>query len=141
MKDISDAADLIATAREALLRDLLPTLPKDRRYVGLMIANAMAIAVREQISVTDAGHDEAQRLRDLLGDLAPGKRETGSAAADGDLPALRRTVCAAIRSGHFDGPARGSSLASALMRTAAEWVAISNPKALRPDAGARTPTP
>ncbi len=46
MNDISDAADLIATAREALLNELLPALAKEQRYVGLMIGNAMAIALR-----------------------------------------------------------------------------------------------
>ena len=41
MKDISDAEVLMATARDALLNELLPALPKDRRYAALMIANAM----------------------------------------------------------------------------------------------------
>ena len=50
MKDISDAEDLMATARDALLNELLPALPKDRRYAALMIANAMAIAARERLA-------------------------------------------------------------------------------------------
>ena len=36
MRDISDAADLMTTAREALLRDLLPALSGERRYAALM---------------------------------------------------------------------------------------------------------
>jgi len=66
MSDISDAADLIATARDALLAELLPALPKERRYTGLMIANAMAIAVREERLGFDAARSEAARLRNLL---------------------------------------------------------------------------
>ncbi|NDP42144.1 MAG: hypothetical protein GZ089_05405, partial [Aromatoleum sp.] len=66
MKDISDGEDLMATARDALLNELLPALPKDRRYAALMIANAMAIAARERRSGTDAARDEAGRLHDLL---------------------------------------------------------------------------
>ena len=34
MRDISDAADLMTTAREALLRDLLPALTGERRYAA-----------------------------------------------------------------------------------------------------------
>ena len=66
MKDISDAVDLMTTAREVLLRDLLPTLPKNRRYAGLMIANDMAIGLREQTSGMTAARGEITRLRKLL---------------------------------------------------------------------------
>ena len=56
MRDISDAADLMTTAREALLRDLLPALSGERRYAALMIANGMAIAAREHRVVSGCGH-------------------------------------------------------------------------------------
>lgn len=41
-----DAADLLATAREALLGKLLPALPPALHYEARMAANAIAIAVR-----------------------------------------------------------------------------------------------
>jgi hypothetical protein len=41
------ADDLLATARRVLLDSLLPALPADKTYDALMIANAMAIALRE----------------------------------------------------------------------------------------------
>ena len=129
MKDISDAADLMTTAREALLRDLLPALTGERRYAALMIANGMAIAAREHRLGTDAARNEAARLRNLL-ELVPhdhaAKRDDKST---GDLSALRTDVSAAIRAGAFDAHER--AVAHALAHTATDWVAISNPKALR----------
>ena len=125
MTDISDAADLITTAREALLGELLPALPVELRYSALMIANGMAIAAREHRLGSDAARSEATRLRNQLADsgLSPGTH---------DLPALRKAIATAIRAGYFDEPARAAALMTDLARTAEALVAISNPKALRP---------
>ena len=134
MKDISDALDLIATAREALLSDLLPKLQKDQRYTGLMIANALAIAQREQRSSMDVTRDEIGRLVDLLaqcGIAVP----AGSDSTAEELPVLRRALCSAIRGGRFDDASHATALLAHLDRTTADWVAISNPKALRTDQG------
>jgi len=125
MRDISDAADLITTAREALLRELLPALPAQHRYSALMIANGMAIAAREHRLGADAARSEAARLRNLLADLAT------QGASSSELPELRRMLRAAIRAGRFDEPAMAAHLTSELTHTAQSWVAISNPKALR----------
>jgi Domain of unknown function (DUF6285) len=130
MKDISDAADLITTAREALLNGLLPTLTKDQRYAGLMIANAMAIALREHGSSRDAGRKEIGRLRKLLADAGLGTEQPVNGDVESELPRLRRSLGDAIRRGQFDG-AHAAALMAHLARTAADWVAISNPKALR----------
>ena len=127
MRDISDAADLMTTAREALLRELLPALPVEHRYAALMIANGMAIAAREHRLGTDAARSEAARLRNLLAD-------SGRSPAKHDLSALRKATAAAIRAGYFDEPARAAALMTDLAHTAEAWVAISNPKALRPAA-------
>jgi Domain of unknown function (DUF6285) len=130
MKDISDAADLITTARETLLNGLLPTLTKDQRYAGLMIANAMAIALREHGSSMGAGREETRRLRKLLADAGVATAQLVSAGAESELPLLRRALSEAIRRGQFDGPC-APALVAHLVRSAADWVAISNPKALR----------
>jgi hypothetical protein len=129
MRDISDAADLMTTAREALLRDLLPALTGERRYAALMIANGMAIAAREHRLGTDAARNEGARLRNLLAELSRSASESGNDPPTSDLPALRKVVCAAIRAGRFD--AHEQAVEAALTHTAADWVAISNPKALR----------
>ena len=138
MRDISDAADLVATAREALLAEILPGLPKERRYVGLMIANVMAIAAREHRLGADAAGNEAARLRNRMTDLGDDASLARGALPFTDLTALRRSVATAIRAGAFDDSARAKALGSDLLHTAADWVAISNPKALRPDAATTT---
>ncbi len=135
MKDISDAADLIATAREALLSELLPTLAKEQRYIGLMIGNAMAIALRESRSGVDATHGEVTRIRKLLEGTRSATWESGPAGVASELPLLRRRLCAAIRDGEFDH-AHEPALTAHLVQTASDWVAISNPKALRPERAA-----
>ena len=125
MKDISDAADLMITAREALLRELLPVLPAEHRYSALMIANGMAIAAREHRLGADAEQSETARMRNLLADCAL------PIPPASDSYELRKTLCSAIRDGRFDEPASATRLTQALMHTAEAWVAISNPKALR----------
>jgi hypothetical protein len=130
MKDISDAVDLITTAREALLNGLLPTLTKEQRYAGLMIANAMAIALREHGSSLDAGRGEAGRLRKLLADAGLRVAQSASGNIENELEPLRRALSEAIRRGQFDG-VLAPALVAHLVRSAADWVAISNPKALR----------
>jgi hypothetical protein len=132
MRDISDAADLIATARETFLSELLPALPKERRYVALMIANVMAIAAREHRLGSDTARSEAARLRNLLTDIAHPLPAAVASQPSTELSALRKSVCSAIRTGLFDAPMRERALLSELSHTAADWVAISNPKALRP---------
>ena len=132
MKDIADAADLLVTARDVLLRELLPALPKEHRYAGLMVANVMAIAAREQQTGLDVTRREIRQLRNLLAET--GVVDFMSTADEAsELPMLRRALCRAIRSDGFGDARREAALVAHLQRTAADWVAISNPKALRPE--------
>ncbi len=133
MKDISDARDLIATARDALLNDLLPKLQKDQRYTALMIANALAIAQREQRSSIDVTRDEIGRLVNLLAECGIMAAPSGSDNTANGLPVLRRTLCSAIRGSRFDDASHSTALVAHLEQMTADWVAISNPKALRTD--------
>jgi hypothetical protein len=129
--DISDAADLLAIARETLLDELVAALPKERRYAALMVANAMAIAAREHRLGPGAERNQAETLRRLMEDAGPSPtRCVGVDAADA-LPALRAAVRDAIRTGAFDAPQRERALAAALLQIATDQVAIANPKALR----------
>ena len=41
------AADLLATARDVVLKELLPALPPDKAFAARMVASAIAIALRE----------------------------------------------------------------------------------------------
>jgi hypothetical protein len=98
--DEPDARQLLEAAREAVRIDLLGALPADRRYPALMVANAIAIALRE------------------LGERpAPDPGE----AAD------RARLAREIRAGAHDGAA-GAPLHAALTREVMGRLAISNPR-------------
>lgn len=116
MLERPDAAGLLETARDVLLRELLPHLPEPRRFEARMVANAMAIAVRE------AAADEAPvlaRLRELV--VMPG------AAPD----AVLRRLAAEIRAGERDPGRPGSAAAAeALAALARLRCAVSNPRAI-----------
>jgi hypothetical protein len=124
--DVPDAAELLATARETLVGELLPALPAALRYRGLMVANALAIASREAAS----GHDAIRREVELLRPLAAQAVPPSDPASD-DVHALRRIVAAAIRDGRFDDEAHSRALLAALDEIAAHRLAISNPRVLR----------
>ena len=47
LRETPEAPDLLATAREVLLKDLLPHLPEAQAFAARMVANAMAVASRE----------------------------------------------------------------------------------------------
>jgi len=129
MNDISDARDLLAMARDALAQELLPLLPKDRRYVGLMIGNALGIADREYQTGAAARGGEAERAARLL--AASGIPVSAGIGTGPDaLPQLRRALCDAIRAGRFDEASARAVLMEHLTRTARDWVSISNPKVL-----------
>jgi hypothetical protein len=124
--EIPDAAALLGTARATLMSELLPAIPAEQRYTALMVANAMGIAAREISLGPQARVREIERLRPLAAqDVAP------SAAADDDVHALRRAVCAAIRDGRFDDDAHASTLHDALLAIAVDRLAVSDPKAVR----------
>ena len=118
-QDQPDGAALLEAARRLLLDELAPLLPAERRYDGLMIANAMAIAGRELRDAGAAAAAAAQRLAAFYED----------AAAAPEL--LARRLVADIRAGRFDdGPARERAV-QLLRADLRGRLAISNPKALR----------
>jgi tRNA C32,U32 (ribose-2'-O)-methylase TrmJ len=124
--DVPDAASLLASAREALLADVLPSLDASPRYTALMIANAMAIAAREFTLGAEAQRHEVELLRPLAAETIP-----PSEPDEADVHDLRRIVAAAIRAGRFDDAPHAQSLMTALTQVAEERLAISNPRALR----------
>jgi hypothetical protein len=127
MNDRPDARDLLETARNTFMAEVLPALPEALRYTALMIANAMAIAQRE-IAAGDAPlRAEYQRLAEILSGIA--------AAPDGDalrgaVAGYNRRLANEIRAGRFDGEERAAMLKH-LRRTTEEKLAVSNPKALK----------
>ena len=127
MMDIPDAFNLLDAARESLVSQLLPALPREQRYLGLMIANALAIAARECSQRNGVIDREIEWLRRMLGPDVPPIEGTRTA----ELAALRRAVAIAIRAGRHDAADDQTALTAELLHVAADWLAISNPKALR----------
>jgi hypothetical protein len=126
MNDRPHAAELLKAARAALAAELLPVLPEALRYMGLMIANAIAIAERELEAGDTAARAERERLRRLLSECsAPVAAEEISTA----LARYNRRLADDIRAGRFDGKRR-DALLEHLRLTTGEKLAVSNPKAL-----------
>jgi hypothetical protein len=127
MNDRPDAQNLLATARSALLADILPMLPAGSRYTALMIANAMAIAQREVAAGDAPLAAECGRLRALLSENAA----PPAGAALSDVAAgYNRRLAGEIRAGRFDGEER-AALLEHLRRSTNEKLAVSNPKLLK----------
>ena len=116
MLERPDAAGLLDTARDLLLRELLPHLPEARRFEARMVANAMAIAQRGMAA------DETPvlaGLRALLG------------MPDAGPEALLRRLAAEIRAGARDPGRPGrADAAAALVALTRLRCAVSNPRAL-----------
>ena len=127
MNDRPDATELLEVARRALLDEILPRLPADLRYSALMIANAMAIAAREHADGGAAAQAELARLRELFGERPkPPMGEPLHAA----LAGYNRRLAGEIRAGQFDDKER-PALIEHLGKSAADKLAIANPKALK----------
>ena len=114
-REAPEGPSLLATARDALLQEILPTLSGTDAFTARMIANAMAIAARE------AAQDEAwvEETRIAM------RRLTGATEAPD------RALAAAIRAGAFDPGSAHYAEAAAVLRKAA-WMrcAISVPRVL-----------
>lgn len=124
MNDRPDAIELLETARRTLLDEVLPRLPDDLRYRGLMIANAMAIAAREHAAGDAAASAELARLHELYGE--PPQTVAGSALYT-LLSDYNRRLAADIRAGRCDGWA---GLRGHFDRTTAAKLAVAEPKVL-----------
>jgi hypothetical protein len=114
-REAPEGPNLLATARDALLTKILPKLTGTDAFTARMIANAIAIAVREAAQ-NDAWVAEMR---------AKMQRLTGAA----DAP--DRAFAAAIRAGAFDPGSVHHAEAAALLRQAARLrCAISAPRVL-----------
>lgn len=108
LREEPGAADLLATARDVLLNDLLPALPAEKAFAARMVANAMAIAARE------AAQDTAWEATVLAG-------------MGGDAG----TFAAAIRAGRHDPGTPAHAQAAALLDDLTRArCAVSAPRAL-----------
>lgn len=108
--ELPEIDNLLETALTTLRNELLPLLPDQARYTGLMVANALSIALRELRGETRAAMADA--ISDLVGST--------------DVTAL----CKAIEAGAFDETSRDIVLRQALMVITRARLSINNPKML-----------
>jgi len=127
MNDRPHAVELLKAAREAAIAEILPALPEALRYIGLMVANAIAIAEREIAAGETAAYAERERLQVLLSQ--PSEPIAGDTLS-GVLARYNQSLAADIRAGRFDGERRDALLVH-LRRTTEDKLAVSNPKALQ----------
>ena len=120
MKVEPGARELLEAARAALVNEVVPQLPADKRYAALMAANAIAISMRE-LDGPRGDVAEHERLGPLLG-----------IAAGDSLVEANRQLAARIRAGAFDEGEARAALLRHLEATTRERLAVSNPRALRP---------
>jgi len=127
MSERPTGADLLNAARSALLQELLSEIPEQRRYLALMIANAMAVAARELRLGDGVDRAELTSLRMLYRNPEPDSSDDVASR----LEALNRRLCNDLRHGRFLGSEDEGRLRDHLRRSAEARVAISNPKALQ----------
>lgn len=129
MTDRPDRRDLLGTARDLLLRKLLPALPERLHYDARMIANAIAIATREIELAADTGRAEWERTLDIL--KQPALAIAPQPQLADEVNRVRRKLANAIRDGLFDSPGERQQVLLALLTQIVRGkLAISNPKAL-----------
>jgi len=125
MTDHPDGAALLDEARRTLLEILLPLLPPERRYDGLMVANAMAIAAREAAQGDAALREAVQQLSALFPAASSGEDPRAH------LRELEARLSGEIRAGLCDAPGvRRDAVRDYLRRSVIARARVSNPKAL-----------
>ncbi len=65
MLEKPDAADLLATARDVVLQELLPALPPEKGFAARMVANALGIAARAIAAEAMPERDLAALAREI----------------------------------------------------------------------------
>lgn len=129
MRDEPIGEQLLETARNVLREEILPALPPERKHAALMIANAMAIAMRQLKNGEDGERRELRSLASLLGHA--GRDEpAGAAELRRQLTELDREFACAIRAGRGDVGAWRDAAAKHLMGAIRAKVLESNPKYL-----------
>ena len=110
----ASSADLLKVARACLRERVMPQVEADARYDAAMVANAMAIAIRELELGPRARADERELLGRFLGQ------------PDATLDRLRRELCRELRRPGF-ALEHAAELRALLERLVHARLAISNP--------------
>jgi hypothetical protein len=127
MQDRPDARELLEAVRAFLEEHVVPSLEGTRQFHARVAANVLAIVGRELVHGDEALRVERRRLVALLGAADVGEPTAAGALAT-EVQALNARLAERIRDGDADdGPWRSLLLAH-LRTTAAERLAIANPK-------------
>lgn len=130
MREQPQGQNLLSIARSTLLEKVVPLLPQDQRYNALMVANAMAIALRQWDAGDSWQQDELVRLRVLLGVSGLSEEvQNGQQDLQTALIAANRALAHKIRHGDFDAPSQ--PVAELLEWLAVQRVRESAPKVLQ----------
>ncbi|NQU69141.1 MAG: hypothetical protein HQ514_01250 [Rhodospirillales bacterium] len=122
MRDRPNSAELLEIARTRLMEELLPALPAENKYSALMIAAAMAIAMRELENGDTAETEEQFMLGELLG---------ADVSGDASLLDLNRRFAAGLRAGEFESSKSDQDMVHRLLRhVTLSKLGESNPKYL-----------
>ncbi len=129
MRDEPIGEQLLETARNVLREEILPALPPERRHAALMVANAMAIAMRQLTYGEDGERRELRSLETLLS-LVGRDEPAGKADLRRQLAERDREFAHEIRAGRADAGAWREAARQHLMETIRAKVRESNPKYL-----------
>jgi hypothetical protein len=114
MSYLGASADLLKVAGDSLRERVMPGIDGEARYEAAMIANAMAIAIRELELGARARAQERELLAGFLG------------MPDATLAELRRRLCRELRAGRW-ADENADGLRALLARLVDARLAISNP--------------
>jgi hypothetical protein len=118
-----NAKMLIEVAQEALVSRILPSLSEDARYDGMMITNALRIALRElegSDHVTQTWERNARTIDTMLGE--PSERTVAG---------YKRHMALAIRKGRSEDNGSSSPLIKDFLQAdVSARLSIDNPKVL-----------
>lgn len=133
---VPDSANALNIARQTLLNDLLPTLPKSQNYAALMVANAMAAAMRELMDAGESSAGVQRAVRAFLDEVPQAQAtlsptdsvnpEAAQASANNDP---RQTLARALRRQAIP-VVHETALRRLLILDTCTRLALSNPKYL-----------
>ena len=73
VRDLPTGPALLALARDALLRQLMPLLPQEAHLEARLVANSMAIAEREAVAGEEHAQEILRQLEKLYGESGSGE--------------------------------------------------------------------
>ncbi|MFZ5724402.1 MAG: DUF6285 domain-containing protein [Pseudomonadota bacterium] len=123
MRDRPQGHELLAIAARTFRDELLPALPEEKKYAGLMLLNALSVAERQLANGDGALHAEAEALEDALG-----LETAGDTSLPARLATLNRALAGRIRKGAADDD---PSLQALLWAITLQKVRESSPRYLR----------